>query len=127
MAGGNRDVSEMRAYKVSWNQVTLSAGLSACKTEIWQVALLLFSQMVSGRISPKAISFSAAISACEASNWQMVLGFLPQMSIAQVPTDVVSCGLQSVPAEAATGRRPWDCSACCCPKGSRTRSALMLP
>eukprot|EP00439_Symbiodinium_sp_Y106_P062255 s1324_g9.t1 len=48
--GGNRDVSEMRAYKVSWNQVTLS------------------------RISPKAISFSAAISACEASNWQMVLG-----------------------------------------------------
>ena len=81
----------MSSERVSPNEVSFSAGISACeKGDRWQVALEILSEMATSEASPNVFSYSACISACErASQWQLALVLLAQMFTAGIVPDQI--------------------------------------
>ncbi|CAK9088635.1 unnamed protein product [Durusdinium trenchii] len=73
----------MEADGVSYN-----AAISACEKEQWQMALLLFQEMLRQHLEASVISFSSSISACEkGSRWTSALDLM----------DLLHCQAQMAP------------------------------
>ena len=70
--------------------VSYNAGISACeKSEQWQRALALLSEMWEAKLEPGVISHSAGISACEkGEQWQRALVLLREMWAAKLEPDI---------------------------------------
>ncbi|CAK0847312.1 unnamed protein product [Prorocentrum cordatum] len=88
-----------------------NAGISACeKSEQWQRALALLTEMREAKLEPNVISYSAGISACEKDEqWEQALAIFGEMCVAKVKPNVTSATTLGSPRarRASSGSGLW--------------------